>query len=67
MIHELSAREGDGLAVELLWDDERDQVVLRYRDGAKGEEFEVDVPNDSALAAYEHPNAYRPRRATTPA
>lgn len=61
MIRELATRDGDGLVVELLWDDERDQVVLRYRDGATGEEFVVDVPNDAALAAYEHPNAYRPR------
>jgi hypothetical protein len=65
MIRELAARTDSGVEVELLWDDARDQVVLRYKDTSTGEKFVVDVPNDSALAAYEHPNAYRPRRRRT--
>jgi hypothetical protein len=60
MIHELATRTADALTVELLWDDDRDQVILRYRDESTGEEFVADVPNASALSAYEHPNAYRP-------
>jgi hypothetical protein len=61
MIRELATRTGEGLTVELLWDDDRDQVILRYRDESTGEEFVADVPNDAALSAYEHPNVYRPR------
>ena len=65
MIRELAARADNGVKVQLLWDDARDQVVLRYKDASTGEKFVVDVPNQSALSAYEHPNAYRPRRRPT--
>lgn len=57
---ELAERKGNGLLVRLLWDPDRNQTVLRYRDRLTGEMFVTDVPNDSALAAFEHPNAYRP-------
>jgi hypothetical protein len=63
MEFELAARSGSGISVRLLWDSERDQVVLHYRDERTGDIFAADVPNDCALEALEHPNAYRPLRA----
>jgi len=57
---ELAERKSDGLLVRLLWDPDRDQIVLRYRDRSTGDEFLTDVPNDRALVAFEHPNVYRP-------
>jgi hypothetical protein len=63
MEFELAARSGSGISVCLVWDSERNQVVLGYRDERTGDAFSVDVPNDRALEALEHPNAYRPLRA----
>lgn len=62
MVYELAARNGDGISVRLVWDATRNQVVLRYRDRRSGDGFVTDVPNDDALAAFRHPNAYRPLR-----
>jgi hypothetical protein len=59
MHHELAQREDDGIRVRLVWDADRDQVIVRYRDHRTGEAFDVDVPNDEALEAFRHPNAYR--------
>jgi hypothetical protein len=60
---ELAERRASGLVVRLLWDPDRNQTVLRYRDRMTGEAFVTDVPNSRALAAFEHPNVYRPERA----
>lgn len=57
---ELAERRADGLLVRLLWDPDRNQTVLRYRDRQTGDSFVIDVPNERALVAFEHPNAYRP-------
>ena len=57
---QLAERKADGLLVRLLWDPERNQTVLRYRDRLTGDAFLTDVPNDRALVAFEHPNVYRP-------
>jgi hypothetical protein len=57
---ELAERRSTGLLVRLLWDPKRNQTVLRYRDRLTGESFLIDVPNERALVAFEHPNAYRP-------
>ena len=57
---ELAERKSSGLVVRLLWDDGRNQIVLRYVDVRTGESFAADVPNGSALKAFEHPNLYRP-------
>ena len=57
---ELAERRQDGLLVRLLWDPQRNQTVLRYRDRRTGDAFLTDVPNERALVAFEHPNAYRP-------
>jgi hypothetical protein len=58
--HELAQRNEAGILVRLLWDGDRNQVVLRYRDSREGDAFVTDVPNTDALAAFEHPNLYRP-------
>ena len=63
MLYELAARSQSGVTVRLVWDATRNQIVLRYRDGDSGEAFVTDVPNERALAAFNHPNAYRPRAA----
>lgn len=61
MVRELAKRDEAGILVRLLWDGDRGQVVLRYRDSLEADSFVTDVPNDDALRAFEHPNAYRPR------
>lgn len=62
-LRELAARRSNGLVVRLLWDPVRNQTVLRYRDRLTGDAFVADVPNARALAAFHHPNAYRPAAA----
>jgi hypothetical protein len=57
---ELAERRSSGLVVRLLWDRTRDQIVLRYCDRLTGDSFVTDVPNARALAAFQHPNVYRP-------
>lgn len=57
---ELAERRSNGLLVRLLWDPQRNQTVLRYRDRRTGELFVFDVPNERALVAFRHPNAFRP-------
>ena len=57
---ELAERRSSGLVVRLLWDRARNQTVLRYCDRMTGDSFVTDVPNARALAAFHHPNAYRP-------
>jgi hypothetical protein len=59
-LYELAERRGNGLIVRLLWDSARNQVVLRYRDRDTGDAFVTDVPNPKALAAFHHPNIFRP-------
>jgi hypothetical protein len=61
-LRELAERNGSGLVVRLLWDPDRNQTVLRYRDRRTGDAFVTDVPNARALAAFDHPNAFRPTR-----
>ena len=62
MHRELAERSANGIVVRLLWDDDEDRVILSYEDTRTGESFAADVPSDEALAAFEHPNAYRPSR-----
>jgi hypothetical protein len=62
-LRELAERRSDGLLVRLLWDPDRNQTVLRYRDRQTGDAFATDVPNARALVAFEHPNAFRPVKA----
>jgi hypothetical protein len=59
-IRELATRNESGILVRLLWDAARGQILIRYRDRESGDEFVADVPNQSALEAFRHPNAFRP-------
>ncbi len=60
MLRELARRDESGLLVRLVWDLERGQAVIRYRDRRSGDAFAADVPNSRALDAFRHPNVYRP-------
>jgi hypothetical protein len=60
MFYELAKRSHDGILVRLLWDSLGDRVVVRYRDGRTGDAFAAEVPKNQALAAFRHPNIYRP-------
>jgi hypothetical protein len=60
MLRELARRDDSGLLVRLLWDLERQQAVIRYRDRLSGDAFAADVPNARALDACRHPNIFRP-------
>lgn len=62
-LRELAERRSGGLVVRLLWDPDRDQTLLRYRDTRTGDGFVTDVPKALALSAFDHPNAYRPTEA----
>lgn len=57
---ELAHRSNHGITVRLLWDENLDRVMIRYRDMGDGYVFTAVVPKAEALAAFEHPNAYRP-------
>jgi len=59
-VRELAQRRQNGLIVRLLWDSIRDCVILRYRDSQSGDCFSAEVPKAHALAAFNHPNVYRP-------
>jgi hypothetical protein len=60
MVYELAERRQNGLIVRLLWDSLRDAVILRYRDRTSDDAWATEVPRAQALAAFNHPNAYRP-------
>jgi hypothetical protein len=59
-LHELARRTTNGLIVRLLWDAALDRIVRRYRDPIEGDFFTAAVPSGEAMAAFRHPNAYRP-------
>jgi hypothetical protein len=58
--HELAMREGDGIAVRLLWSKSADRVKVTVADSKFDEEFEFAVASADALAAFNHPFAYAP-------
>ena len=55
---ELAHRSQDGVEVTLLWSRRTNRVLLVVRDSRTDEEFELTVPNDAALDAFNHPYAY---------
>jgi predicted secreted Zn-dependent protease len=59
MTYELAKRSHDGLVVRLVWDPLGDQVIVRHRDRHTDEAFAAAVPNERALDAFHHRNAYR--------
>jgi len=61
---ELADREADGLEVRLLWSETSGCVLVAVDDTRAGHRFAFDVPRGEALAAFHHPFAYAPARAT---
>ena len=55
---ELHSRDGDGLAVSLLWSKAAGRVKVTVADSRLGETFALDVAGTDALAAFHHPFAY---------
>ena len=55
---ELDHREGDGIAVSLLWHKQLNAVSIAVSDERTGEELAYVVPPDPALDAFRHPYAY---------
>jgi hypothetical protein len=55
---ELDHREGDGIAVSLLWHKHLNAVSIAVRDDRTGDELAYVVPPDRALDAFHHPYAY---------
>jgi hypothetical protein len=55
---ELAHRESDGIAVTLFWSAVGDTLTLEVDDSRSCEQFELEVPKDRALDAFNHPFAY---------
>ena len=55
---ELAFRVNDGFHVTLLWHPTRDAVSVTVGDERTGEVFEVGVPRERALHAFNHPFTY---------
>ncbi|HEY1317373.1 MAG TPA: hypothetical protein VGF10_09170 [Gaiella sp.] len=55
---ELASREGDGLAITLLWSKAADRVKVTVADSRLDDEFELHIAGAEALAAFHHPFAY---------
>jgi hypothetical protein len=55
---ELASREGDGLVVHLDWSRSLGTVRVVVDDRRHGQQFELDVAPEDALAAFRHPFAY---------
>jgi hypothetical protein len=61
MLRELAERTGDGIVVQLLWDDSAhpgSDVLVEYRDERSGVSYTLHAPRDRALEVFHHPNAY---------
>jgi hypothetical protein len=55
---ELASRDGDGLAVSLLWSKAAGRIKVTVADSRLDETFELDIAAGDALAAFHHPFAY---------
>ena len=55
---ELAHRAADGVEVTLYWNRLTNRTFLVVDDGRTGERLELNVPNDAALDAFNHPYAY---------
>jgi hypothetical protein len=55
---ELAYRVNDGIRVYLLWHPADDSVSVSVDDEKTGERFQLPVPGDQALFAFNHPFAY---------
>jgi hypothetical protein len=57
---ELASRHTGGITVDLYWQPEGDEIFVEVSDELTGENFVLEAPKDSALAAFYHPYALRP-------
>ena len=57
-VRELAHRVSDGIHVTLLWHPHEESVSVSVDDRRTGERFELPVPSDQALFAFEHPFAF---------
>jgi hypothetical protein len=55
---ELAHRRQGGLEVALLWQPDENTVSVAVEDERTGEAFEIEVPGDKAMEAFEHPYAF---------
>ena len=58
LVRELAHRVSDGIHVWLLWHPADESVSVSVDDTRTGERFELPVPGDRALFAFEHPFAF---------
>jgi hypothetical protein len=61
VLRQLDERIGDGIVVQLLWDDSApsgSDLVVEYRDERKGISYTLYPARSCALDAFRHPNAY---------
>jgi hypothetical protein len=56
---ELASRSSDGISVDLYWLPDGDEVRVHVSDERTGDEFVLEPPKQSALAAFYHPYALR--------
>jgi hypothetical protein len=59
---ELASRQTNGVAVSLLWSKAADRVKVTVCDSKLDHEFDLDIANAEALAAFYHPFAYAAAR-----
>ena len=57
-VRELAHRVSDGIHVTLWWHREDESVSVSIDDRRTGERFELPVPGDQAMFAFEHPFAF---------
>jgi hypothetical protein len=58
MERELDHRNGDGIDVTLLWDDDADAVLVAVENEHTGVTLRIAVGRADALDAFHHPFAY---------
>ncbi len=63
MLRQLDERNGDGIVVQLLWDDAAHpglDVLVEYQDEKSGVSYTLHAPRERALEMFHHPNAFAP-------
>jgi hypothetical protein len=61
VLRQLDERTGDGIVVQLLWDDSAppgSDVSVEYRDERQGVVYTLHPPRSRALEVFRHPNAF---------
>jgi hypothetical protein len=54
-LRELAYREGDGLEVTLMWNQQDDELLVSVTDARTGVAFALHAPRDKALDVFYHP------------